>query len=248
MFGMTESVLKKVLDLLEDGDYFILDLKHVFEIDRAASQLLLKLKEVIHNRGKILLFTYTANKYGFAHYFKQQLSDRDDRYLFAFEDTDHALEWCEDRLLAEHGPKQLATYVELEKQDLCQGMNIYVINKLHEIVKPVSYDAGEIIFRCGDPAESMYLILEGEVEVLLPMNTGQSKRLATLSPGMSFGEMALLNYRTRSAEVRVSRNSKFAQIVFDDIPEDIRLILITNIAKQLARKLGRETRELQHID
>jgi CRP-like cAMP-binding protein len=80
------------------------------------------------------------------------------------------------------------------------------------------------------------------------MNTGQSKRLATLSPGMSFGEMALLNYRTRSAEVRVSCNSKFAQIVFDDIPEDIRLIFITNIAEQLARKLGRETRELQHID
>jgi hypothetical protein len=48
--------------------------------------------------------------------------------------------------------------------------------------------------------------------------------------------------------VRTTCNSQFAQIVFDEIPEDIRLNLITNFAEQLARKLGRETRELQHLD
>jgi CRP-like cAMP-binding protein len=65
---------------------------------------------------------------------------------------------------------------------------------------------------------------------------------------MSFGEMALLNHRTRSADVRTTRDSQFAKIVFDEIPEEIRLNLITNFAEQLARKLGRETRELQHLD
>ena len=80
------------------------------------------------------------------------------------------------------------------------------------------------------------------------MNTGECKRLAMLSPGMSFGEMALLNHRTRSADARTTCRSSFSQIIFDQIPEDIRINLVTNLAEQLARKLGRETRELQHLD
>jgi glutaminase len=119
---------------------------------------------------------------------------------------------------------------------------------LQAIVKPVKYEEGKTIFNCGDPAESLFLIIEGEVEVLLPTETGQRKRLAMLSPGMSFGEMALLNHRTRSADVRTTCQSRFYQVVFDEIPEGTRVNLLTNLSKQLATKLGRETRELQHLD
>jgi len=248
MFGSTESVVKNVIDDLPAGDYFILDLKHVFEIDRSACQLLQKLKELIYNQGKILLFTHTSDKYGFTRYMKLHTRNDGDRNLFAFSDTDHALEWCEDKLLTQDRADELLARIELEDQDLCQGLTGDDISKLKTIVKPVSYEAEKTVFRCGDAADSMYLILEGEVEVLLPTDAGASKRLAMLSPGMSFGEMALLNHRTRSADVRTTRNSQFAQIVFDEIPTEIRLNLITNFAEQLARKLGRETRELQHLD
>jgi glutaminase len=248
MFGSTESVMKTVMDELHQGDFFILDLKHVFEIDRAACQLLQKLKELVCNQDKTLLFTHTSDKYGFTRYMKLHTRNDTDRYLFAFSDTDHALEWCEDKVLAQHSSEQLITRVELEDQDLCQGLESDDISKLQAVTRPICSEAGETVFRCGDAADSLFLIVEGEVEVLLPTDTGHSKRLAMLSPGMSFGEMALLNHRTRSADVRTTRKSEFAQIVFDEIPEEIRLNLITNFAGQLARKLGRETRELQHLD
>jgi glutaminase len=248
MFGSTESVVKNVIDALPDGDYFILDLKHVFEIDRSACQLIQKLKDLIYNQGKTLLFTHTSDKYGFTRYMKLHTRNDGDQYMFAFSDTDHALEWCEDKLLTQDRAEQLLARVELGDQDLCQGLTADDIIKLKAIVKLVSYEAYKTVFRCGDAADSMFLIIEGEVEVLLPTEAGIRKRLAMLSPGMSFGEMALLNHRTRSADVRTTCNSQFAQIVFDEIPEDIRLNLITNFAEQLARKLGRETRELQHLD
>jgi len=249
MFGSTESVLKKVLDTLPDGDCFILDLKHVFEIDRAACQLLWKLTQTLWAQSRTLLFTHTADKYGFTRYLKQHLTDQDDRRLFAFTDTDHALEWCEDRLLAQRAPGETQTApVALADQDLCQGLDTDDLQQLQAIARPVTCAQGETIFHCGDPAESLFLILEGEVEVLLPTDTGQRKRLAMLSPGMSFGEMALLNNRTRSADARTTCQSRFYEIVFDEIPEGIRINLLTNLAKQLARKLGRETRELQHLD
>ena len=110
---------------------------------------------------------------------------------------------------------------------------------MQAIVKPVTYEAGQTIFNCGDPAESLFLIIEGEVEVLLPTKTGQRKRLAMLSPGMSFGEMALLNHRTRSADVCTICESRFYEVIFDEIPGEIRFNLLTNFAKQLAKKLGR---------
>ena len=249
MFGSTESVVKCVLDTTPYGDYFILDLKHVFEIDRAACQLLQKLKQALWAQGKTLLFTHTADKYGFVRHLKQKLKGQDDRQLFAFADTDHALEWCEDRLLSQrgHGQSQL-TYVKLADQDLCQGLDEEEIRQLQSIAKSINFEKDQMVFHCGDPADSLYLILEGEVEVLLPMDSGQHKRLAMLSPGMSFGEMALLNHRKRSADVRTTCHSRLYQVVFDEITEGIRINLLTNFAKQLATKLGRETRELQHLD
>ena len=249
MFGSTESVMKGVLDALPDADYFILDLKHVFEIDRAACQLLLKLKQALWNQGKTLLFTHTADKYGFTRYLKQQLAGQDHRQLLAYADTDHALEWCEENVLAKGLPADLRSErVELADQDLCGGLDEHDLEQLLTIVKPVTYPQGRDVFRCADPADSLFLILEGEVEILLPTDTGQRKRLAVLSPGMSFGEMALLNNRTRSADARTTCQSQLYEVVFDEIPEGIRIKLLTQFAKQLTRKLGRETRELQHLD
>jgi len=249
MFGSTESVVTTVLDLLPNADYFVLDLKRVFEVDRAACQLLGKLKEAVWAQGKTLLFTHTADKYAFTRYLKQGVVDGDDRHLFAFADTDRALEWCEDTLLAQCGPGQSQiARVELADQDLCRDLGVEDLRQLEAIVTPVTYQAAETIFHCDEPAESLFLILEGEVEVLLPTGSGRHKRLARLSPGMSFGEMALLNHRTRSADARTTRQSQLYEIVFDDIPEGIRAKLVTNFAKQIATKLGRETRELQHLD
>jgi len=249
MFGSTESVVTTVLDLLPNADYFVLDLKRVFEVDRAACQLLWKLKEAVWAEGKTLLFTHTADKYAFARHLKQGVADGEDRLLFAFADTDHALEWCEDTILAQGGSGRSETHrVELVDQDLCQGLISDDLQQLAAIVTPVTYEKGETIFHCGDAAASLFLILEGEVEVLLPTGRGRRKRLAMLSPGMSFGEMALLNHRTRSADARATRQSRLYEIVFDEIPETIRANLVMNFAKQIATKLGQETRELQHLD
>lgn len=249
MFGSTESVMKVVLDTLPDGSYFILDLKHVFEVDLAACQLLHKLTQALHDQGKTLLFTHSEGKYGFIRHMMKHYTGDDSEILFSFNDTEHALEYFEDKLLAQRqsdGTSML--HVELKDQEFCQNLNSEELQKLNSIAKLESYEAGTTIFKCGDTAESLYLIAEGEVEVSLPTDARQNKRLATLSPGMSFGEMALLNYRTRSADVTTTRQSKFYQVVFDDIPDDVRVVFVTNIAQQLARKLGRETREMKHLD
>lgn len=73
-------------------------------------------------------------------------------------------------------------------------------------VSQVHFEPGEVVFRQGDLGDSLYIILEGEAEVIVengqPVEAGTENIVATLSAGEYFGEMALLNDRTRSATIR----------------------------------------------
>ena len=59
--------------------------------------------------------------------------------------------------------------------------------------------------RAGDPADALYLLLEGEASVVVALPQGGVRRLSTLVAGMSFGESALNQGGVRSADVRADR-------------------------------------------
>jgi len=58
----------------------------------------------------------------------------------------------------------------------------------------VDYRAGETVFSQGDPAEHMYVINEGEIEIVI-----NGIVVDTCGPGEAFGEMALIDRAPRSA-------------------------------------------------
>ncbi len=65
-----------------------------------------------------------------------------------------------------------------------------------------TYRDGEIIIRQGEVGDCMYIVQEGQVEVVMSEN-GQEVRLALLGAGEVFGETALLAHEVRNATVRV---------------------------------------------
>lgn len=73
------------------------------------------------------------------------------------------------------------------------------------------FEPGDFIFRQGDLGNSVYVIEEGECEVLRE-HEGLQQRLATLTRGEYFGEMALLSDGTRNASV-CARSSLDALII-----------------------------------
>jgi CRP/FNR family transcriptional regulator, cyclic AMP receptor protein len=56
------------------------------------------------------------------------------------------------------------------------------------------FKAGEVIFREGDPAQELFIIQTGQVEIRLG-----NRLLGTLSDNNIFGEMALIDTAPRSA-------------------------------------------------
>ena len=63
------------------------------------------------------------------------------------------------------------------------------------------YQNGEVIFRKGDLADCMFVIQDGQVEILGEFE-GQEVRLAVAQAGEVIGEMAIFERQTRSATVR----------------------------------------------
>ncbi len=63
------------------------------------------------------------------------------------------------------------------------------------------YEAGQDIVRQGDLGQQLYLIWQGEVEVIRTEDTGP-RTLARLGPGQHFGEIAVFQNVRRTATVR----------------------------------------------
>ncbi len=68
------------------------------------------------------------------------------------------------------------------------------------------YEPDEIIFREGDRGDRLYIVVEGQVEVLRSVPGRGDVSLRTLGPGECFGEIALVSEHARTATVR-SRSS-----------------------------------------
>jgi putative ABC transport system ATP-binding protein len=68
----------------------------------------------------------------------------------------------------------------------------------------VTYSAGESIFEQGDPADLVYVIKSGEVDVIRVLADGGEELLTKLGPEMYFGELGPFLGFPRSASVRAT--------------------------------------------
>ncbi|HUP23650.1 MAG TPA: cyclic nucleotide-binding domain-containing protein [Thermoanaerobaculia bacterium] len=64
------------------------------------------------------------------------------------------------------------------------------------------YRAGEVIFRQGDSGHEMFIVQDGQVEIVFLHAGGKEDRLAVLEQGDFFGEMAVLEGEPRTAGAR----------------------------------------------
>jgi len=70
-----------------------------------------------------------------------------------------------------------------------------------------SYAAGEFVFREGDTGSSMYVVQEGELEIMV-----NGKVIETVTEGGVFGEMALIEDLQRSASVHAKSDSRVVSV------------------------------------
>jgi hypothetical protein len=114
-------------------------------------------------------------------------------------------------------------------------------------VKDVSFQKGTYIYREGDPAEAVFFVLSGEVEVLRTVDK-RVVRLAVVGRGNFFGETGCIRSQPRSitarartdvTALRMPRN-RFLDMVRTDQPVGLAVLrrLCAHLAHADARTLG----------
>jgi CRP/FNR family cyclic AMP-dependent transcriptional regulator len=84
--------------------------------------------------------------------------------------------------------------------------------------------AGKSIFKEGEMNNAMYIIIKGKVEIFITVNKSVT-RLALMTDGDFFGEMALFSSRPRSATARCLADTEVAVIASK---QQLEIFLIKN--------------------
>jgi glutaminase len=114
-----------------------------------------------------------------------------------FDLLDEAIEWAEDQVIYRYGGfSDNRDSSLLDSQALLAGLTAAELAELSALATSRTFHTGERIIAAGEPAASIFFLLSGMVSVKLHSGV----RLASLSHGMVFGEMALIE-KMRSADV-----------------------------------------------
>jgi sulfate permease, SulP family len=116
-------------------------------------------------------------------------------------ELDHALEWCENEIIAQHRGREgeeanlrdWFTQILGAEQDAAELMGR---------CERLEVGAGEIIVNAGDAADSMHFILDGRVGIMIPTGQGGIARVRSLGRYTTIGEMGLVSHAPRSATIQ----------------------------------------------
>jgi len=121
------------------------------------------------------------------------------------------------------------------------------------VTEEAVFEAGKTVFRQGDPGDTLYLILDGEVSILKEQNEAQGCgeiELARIGNGDYFGEMALFEDTGRSATIRTTREARFLVLYKREFTEIVREYpqIAIHICKVLSQRIRRQDEKIENYE
>jgi CRP/FNR family cyclic AMP-dependent transcriptional regulator len=127
----------------------------------------------------------------------------------------------------------------LKQSDIFYQLTPTQLELVANLCQEVVYQAGEMIFRENSDSQELYIIAQGEVEILIESansaaasGSGADTVITKLRRGQSFGEIALVDEGLRSASARVAQKDTRLLV----IPRD-KLIMLCETYPQLGYRL-----------
>jgi sulfate permease, SulP family len=233
LFFGTADRLAQIVDgeTARDTTAVLLELRRVTEIDSTGARILGDIDAALNARGINLVLVLSARTETAA-----RIADIFQQGNRFFPDIDRAMEWAEDELLRKSGTG-LSVELSLDRVPLLRDLTSDQIGRLRAWLEPVTWPAGHVVFRYGDPGSSLYLVTRGQASVHL-RHDDEGIRLATFAAGAVFGELALLDRGPRSATVIVDEDLtgfSLSEASFNELCQEQ-----PDIAIKLLSALGRE--------
>lgn len=135
------------------------------------------------------------------------------------------------------------TITQLREVGLFGALSDDFLEHLATTLTVLRVSAGDAVFREGDPGREMYVVLDGEIEVLKKSRRGRETRVAILGPNDTFGEMSIIDMQARSATVRALGPGRLLRVSTEEMDalyrHDLKsyTLIVLNIARDLSRRL-----------
>ena len=137
---------------------------------------------------------------------------------------------------------------QLARVSFFDGLSREALSLIAQVTTEETHALGTRIFQYGDPGDKLFIILEGKVRISREVSGMGEEALAVLASGEVFGEMALLDESSRSADALAHERCRLlviAKDAFDDLlflHKDLAFEVLWNCVRILSLRL-RETNE-----
>lgn len=141
----------------------------------------------------------------------------------------------------------------LSRSQLFESLTAEQISIIGEHLEKLHFRPGEDIIRQGEEGDRLYVVLEGEVTVVVEdSELGYEYPILNLGPGETFGELALFTQHPRAATVRAEVESTCASLqkgVFQQLLDELPKVSVS-ICRYLADRILRQSEAtgLRHIN
>ena len=257
-FGTAEEADEAIENLIHDADHIIIDFERVSEVDASGARVMLVAADHVKRAGKGLLLAGLSPK--------DRARAHDPRH-------GRPRPARRQRVLPGHRPRPRVRRGPPAEEPAAGGLDDRRADARgnadgRRASTPPSAACwpdmlierriarGQYVFRSGDPGDSMYVLMHGQIGIWLPPKHGgdtltEGRRLVSYAPGVVFGEMALLAGMARSADAIAEADAIVLELpreqynrLMADYPALLGKLLL-NISLLLASRVRALSDELQ---
>lgn len=243
LFAGAESVVRAVTERGDDTELVVLDVRRVDEVARVAKTMLVELHDSLLADGHDGVLVDPEG-------ILPRAGDGPPAALRSFRTRNAAVEWCEDRLIERYGDPDCQTArVEVADHPLVTEIGAEAMRVIEPLLVRRRFADAEAIVAAGSPAVGIYLILSGRVVSSARGPDGETLRLAMLSAGMSFGELAIATGGQHVADVTADGPVEAMVLPAESVSRlqvehpEIALVLWQAMAQDAYRLMDRAMRE-----
>ena len=126
---------------------------------------------------------------------------------------------------------------QLDKNEVFQFLRPDQVRAISDVAQVVEYQAGDTIYERGTKADHFFVVLDGQVSLRLPSQSGVSIQIEELTTGAVFGSCICFQLVNYSLNAQCTRNSKLLKIESATLKElmDEDLLMGYTIQTQISR-------------
>jgi len=202
-FGSSNGLFERVRRTI-DGQidipvrFVLLDFAAVSGLDTSAVLSLVKLRNYCDETGVTLVFSALdetmRNNLARAGFFADGHRHR------SFRSRNEAVEWCEEELLRVHALPTVSHH-SFESWIAAEFGELADLGRIEPYLDRCEFMPGDVLFKQGEPSDSVDMIAEGCVAVTVTDETGRTIRLRRMIGQTVVGEMGFYRNLPRTADV-----------------------------------------------